>query len=165
MQPAVEEEFERFYRQRERAVWRLLVGMLGDPIVAGDAAQETWMRYLHYADRPEPRFEPALLLAIARNVARDYWRRRRPELPHGRVGEGASQEPVEDAMVMADLVARLPYPEREVVVMHYALDLPIDAICRQTGQSESAVKSRLHRARARLRREFLTAEGEDHGAR
>lgn len=165
MHPAVEEQFERFYREREQQVRRLLIGMLGDPVRAADAVQETWMRYLRYVEGPEPRFDVALLIAVARNVARDFWRRRRPESPSGTIGQASGGGSVEDAIVLADLVARLPYREREVIVMHYALDLPIEAICRQTGRSEGAVKSQLHRARERLRREFAFGEGERRGAR
>lgn len=165
MQPAVEEEFERFYRQRERQVRRVVMGMLGDAPLAADAAQETWLRYLRYVDRPDPRFDVALLIAVARNVARDFWRRRKPEQLNERMADRAGAANVEDSILMADLVARLPLPEREVVVLHYALDLPLDAIARQLGQSESAIKSRLHRARLRLRDEFEQGEGTQHGTR
>lgn len=65
---------------------------------------------------------------------------------------------------MSDLVARLPYPEREVIVLHYALDLPLETICNQLGQPNSTVKSRLYRARRRLRDAYMSGEGKQRGA-
>ncbi len=61
-----EAAFEQFYRKNERRVGRLLLGMLGDPALAADAAQDTWLRYLRYVDRPEPHLDDALLLTVAR---------------------------------------------------------------------------------------------------
>lgn len=165
MEPGAEETFEQFYRQHEHRVRRLLMGMLGERTLAADAAQETWMRFLRYVNRPDPQFEVALLVTVARSVARDLWRRRRREEPTDRVSERADPSGLEDAVVMADLVARLPYGEREVVVMHYALDRPLWELAKALGETESAVKSRLHRARERLRAQFLSEEGEHRGAR
>ncbi len=158
-----EEAFEQFYRKNERRVGRLLLGMMADPALVADAAQETWLRYLHYVDRPEPHLDDALLLAVARNVVRTALRRRRAETPTALFWH-ADPEPFEDSLLMADLVRQLPYYEREVVVLHYALDMPLDAICRLLRAPSGTVKSRLHRARQRLREAYLAGEGARHGA-
>lgn len=144
---------------------QFVLGMLGDVTLAGDAAQETWLRYLRYVDRKEPRFDPVLLIAVARNVVRTMWRRRRPEYPASGLGHRADAGSFEESVLMSDLVARLPYPEREVIVLHYGLDLPLETICSQLHQPGSTVKSRLYRARRRLRDEYLSGEGERRGAK
>lgn len=164
MQPAVEEEFELFYFRNEHRVGQFVVGMLGNASLAADAVQETWFRYLHYVDRSEPRFDPVLLIAVARNVVRTIWRRRRPEYPASPVAHPADGRSFEESVLMSDLVARLPYSEREVIVLHYALDLPLETICNQLGQPRSTVKSRLYRARRRLRDAYMSGEGEQRGA-
>ncbi len=156
--PGTEEAFEQFYRRYQRQVSRYLLGMLVDPALAADASQETWLRYLHYVDRPEPHFDGALLLAVARNVARTVWRRRPPETASD-PGLQADPYSFETTLMISDLVRRLPYAEREVIVLHYALDLPLEDVCRQVHAPSGTVKSRLHRARLRLREAYLAGEG------
>jgi RNA polymerase sigma-70 factor (ECF subfamily) len=48
-------------------------------------------------------------------------------------------------------LAELPDDYRDVVVAHYHLDLGLQEIAQRFDLTESAVRSRLHRARARLR--------------
>jgi RNA polymerase sigma-70 factor (ECF subfamily) len=50
-----------------------------------------------------------------------------------------------------EALEELPPDYREVVVAHYHQDLALDEIAGKFSLSESAVRSRLHRARARLR--------------
>ncbi len=50
---------------------------------------------------------------------------------------------------MWDLVSRLPYTDREVIVIHYALDWSLGDIGRVLHLTESAAKKWLHRARLR----------------
>ena len=57
----------------------------------------------------------------------------------------------EARMRVATALAALPEDYREVVVAHYEHDLGLQEIADQLSISESAVRSRLHRARARLR--------------
>jgi RNA polymerase sigma-70 factor (ECF subfamily) len=160
------EEFERFYHRHEVIVRRYVTGMLGDADAAEDVVQETWVRYLRYAEASPPRFDRALLLAVARNVVRTAWRRRRPEMPADlELGAEAPDPavPFTDAVIMRDLVRRLPYADREVIVLHYALDWPLDDIASLLHLRPSTVKSRLYRARQRLRAEFGTGEGSERG--
>ncbi|MDA8346657.1 MAG: sigma factor [Thermaerobacter sp.] len=121
MQPAKEEEFDRLYGLHEPQVMRYLFGMLGDPELAADAAQETWIRYLHYVERPRPRYDVTLLLAVAHNVARDIRRRQ----PH-RVQPQDAKDGANDCIRMAWLVSALPDDERDV--MHSALGLRLEDI-------------------------------------
>jgi RNA polymerase sigma-70 factor (ECF subfamily) len=50
-----------------------------------------------------------------------------------------------------DALAELPEDYRDVVVAHYHMDLGLQEIADRLDLSESAVRSRLHRARTRLR--------------
>src|SRR5215469_12990018 len=99
----------------------------------------------HYQRRFEPWF-----WRLAANVAATY-RRRRPaasiELPETTAAQARVDTlPLERAL--ADLSEDLRLP----VLLHYYLDLPLDTVATSMGLSLSAVKSRLHRARAILRR-------------
>lgn len=67
------------------------------------------------------------------------------ELPGARLESSAMRAAVATAL------AALPDDYRDVVVAHYHHDLGLQEIAAQLSISESAVRSRLHRARARLR--------------
>ncbi len=159
-----EKEFEAFYRSEERRVLRLTYGLLRDSGLAQDAAQEAWMRYLRYAGGPRAQFSVPLLLTIARNAARDADRRRRrhpEELKDEIIAPAQSGEPVERDLMEA--IWKLPEAEREAVLMHYALDLPLAEIADVLEKRTGAVKSLLHRARGHLRALLTPEEEISHG--
>lgn len=160
-----EEEFERFYRSEERRVLRLCYGVLGDSELARDAAQEAWLRYLRYIEGERPEYSVPLLVTIALNAARDWQRRRRrrPEdLQSDLPGQAAAPAAERDPDLL-DAVRSLPDPEREAILLHYGLDLPLVDIARVLQKRTGAVKSILHRGRARLRSLLEAEEGISHG--
>ena len=61
--------------------------------------------------------------------------------------------------VVRDAVRALPRSDREVVLAHYQDDLGLQEIAERLSLSESAVRSRLHRARAKLRDALGSASG------
>jgi RNA polymerase sigma-70 factor (ECF subfamily) len=65
----------------------------------------------------------------------------------GDLGAAASQRNAQ----LEEALAELPQEYRDVVMAHYHLDLGLHEIARRFELSESAVRSRLHRARGRLR--------------
>ena len=164
MNPQGEKDFEAFYRREERRVLRLAYGVLGDPGLAQDAAQEAWMRYLRYADGPHPQFSVPLLVTVALNAARDAERRRRrrPEELQGDVAAQGAADGAPDRDLL-DAIAKLPASEREAVVLHYALDLPIVQVAEVLQKRSGAVKSVLHRARGHLRALLTPEEEISHG--
>ena len=143
--------FESLVRHYQRRVYGLAYRHLRDPDEAQDLAQEIFVRLYrnlgqYNSQRP---FEP-WFWRLAANVAATY-RRRRPaasiELPETTAAQARVDTlPLERAL--ADLSEDLRLP----VLLHYYLDLPLDTVATSMGLSLSAVKSRLHRARAILRR-------------
>lgn len=147
------EAFEGLVRRYQRRVYALAYQHLRDPDEAQDLAQEVFVRLYRNLDRYDPArpFQP-WFWRLAANVAATY-RRHRPaaavELPDVAAAVGGAREetlPLERAL--ADLSEDLRLP----VLLHYYLDQPLDEIALAMGLSLSAVKSRLHRARALLRR-------------
>jgi RNA polymerase sigma-70 factor (ECF subfamily) len=65
----------------------------------------------------------------------------------GEMGAATSQRNAQ----LEEALAELPQEYRDVVMAHYHLDLGLHEIARRFELSESAVRSRLHRARGRLR--------------
>jgi RNA polymerase sigma-70 factor, ECF subfamily len=100
------------------------------------------------------------LLAIARNVAIDHFRRARPEVELDEA-EPSGEPAIEDALDrrrdlgrLAALLGRLPAREREVLALKYGADATNRAIAGITGLSESNVGTILHRTIAGLRAQW-----------
>lgn len=50
-------------------------------------------------------------------------------------------------MALVAALRELPPQQRQVVVLHHLLDLPVEQVVRETGASSGAVRTRLSRAR------------------
>lgn len=149
------EPFEALVRAYQRRVYGFAYQQLHDPAEAQDLAQEIFVklyRNLAAYDQTRP-FEP-WFWRLAANVAVNYRRRRVP----------APQEPQEVGVSdpapseLAGALAALDAAHRVPLVLHYYADLPLEAVASALGISVGAAKSRLHRARAQLRRN-LESEG------
>jgi RNA polymerase sigma-70 factor (ECF subfamily) len=143
--------FELLVRRYQRRIYALAYHHLRDPDEAQDLAQEVFVRLYrglgrYDAERP---FEP-WFWRLAGNVAASY-RRRRPAAPVDLPVTAAADER-EDTLPLERALADLNEELRLPVLLHYYADLPLDEIATALGVSLSAVKSRLHRARAILRR-------------
>ncbi len=146
-------------------VWTYVRRML-DGERADDVTQEIWLAVVRGLPRlREPgRFAP-WLFTIARRSVTDRLRGEyasAQETSFGdMVGEGIAEDPAEamvDRAALVNVLSDLPVPEREILVLFYLEDLPVEEcayICRIPA---GTVKSRLNRAR-RLLREHLEEKG------
>jgi len=149
--------FEALVRRYQRRVFGLAYQYLRDPDEAQDLAQEVFVRLYRNLGRydPERPFEP-WFWRLAGNVAANYYRRRRaPSLELKE--DAASRDADSDAVPLELAVASLDESLRLPLLLHYHADLPLEEVAASLGLSVSAVKSRLHRGRAILRR-LLAAE-------
>ena len=132
------------------AIYRLAYARTGSRADAEDIMQEVFVRLLRagpdFADRAHAR---AWLLRVAANCANDWfrapWRRR-----EGPLTDSLPAPEHEDGGVVEAVLA-LPAKYRTAVHLYYYEELGVAEIAKITGKSESAVKSRLFRARAMLR--------------
>ena len=132
------------------AIFRLAYARTGSRADAEDIMQEVFVRLLRavpdFADRALAR---AWLLRVAANCANDWfrapWRRR-----EGPLTDSLPAPEHEDGGVVEAVLA-LPAKYRTAVHLYYYEELSVAEIAKITGKSESAVKSRLFRARAMLR--------------
>jgi RNA polymerase sigma factor (sigma-70 family) len=142
--------------------FRLAFGMLHDREGAEDAVQEATVRSWRKLGnlRPGTEMRPWFLAIVAnqcRTVARGrWWSVIRLE------GSGTAASGFEDRVVRgADLRAalrRLPVDQREVLVLRYYLDLPLEEVAAITGVPVGTVKSRINRALAAMRPQFEPVE-------
>jgi RNA polymerase sigma-70 factor (ECF subfamily) len=162
-------------------VYTLARYLLHDTADAEDAVQECYVRALRYFDTFRgPAIKP-WLFAILRNVCRDEFARRSGALHHidhsidGKTDEDEDavtplwQEPPvspetellhqRDAETIRRLVAELPDPFREAIVLREINDLSYREIADVVGVPVGTVISRLARARSMLRQAWIAEEG------
>ena len=125
-----------------------------------DFTQDVLLRV--YANRDRLRDEdrlPQWIAAIARNTARS-WNRQRLSIPVEMIPERADERPTplnqatdaERWAQVSDALDTLDPFDRDLIVTYHLNDRDYDALRRETGLSYTAARSRLHRARERLRR-------------
>ncbi len=140
-------------------VGRFVLAMLGDDSEWEDVAQATFVKMMLGIERLQAGdiFE-SWLFRIARNASLDHLRRRRWrrlftswEPHHGEVA--APVREIEDRrLVQVERELRkLPVDQRELILLMRENDWSYGDLARITGVTATAVKSRLFRARSRLR--------------
>ena len=155
-------------RYRARCV-RLARRLLADPDEADDAVQDAFIRAYRSLDRYEERERfGAWLLCIVANrchsasaraarqarVAGDWWHAQRCV-----AGESVAPSDGDPALAarLAAALDALPAPTRDVVVQRYAHELSYEEIAGRTGVGVSALKMRVSRGSAQLRRALMAA--------
>ena len=174
------QEFARLVEAYSPVVYRLALKMLGDPQDAEDVLQNTFLQAFRHMAGFEGRSSLSTwLYRIAANEALMLLRKRRPETSFSDQGpedEGAAEQPTrftdwcclpEDEMLSGEArrhldqaVGRLPENLRVVFLLRDIEGLSIQETGQALNLSETAVKTRLLRARLRLREDLSTYYGE-----
>ncbi len=151
--------FTQLVEAFQQPVFNLCYRMLGDAAEAEDAAQETFMRAYRSIKRYDnSRPFPTWLMSIAAHYCIDQIRKRRmafvpiddlgyAEPPDEAPGPEASLSRGEEQRMLRGLLDQLSPVDRAAVVMYYWYDFSYEEIGNALSLTESAVKSRLHRAR------------------
>ena len=143
--------------------FRLAFGMLHDREAAEDAVQEAAVRSWRKLNnlRPGTPLRP-WFLAIVANQCRTAMRGRwwfvlRLEGPERNMGVGFEDQIVRGADLRAAL-RKLAPDQREVLVLRYYLDLPLEEVAAIAGVPVGTVKSRISRGLAAMRPHFEPME-------
>lgn len=149
--------FEDFHRARSGAVLLYARAILG-PNGAEDACQEAWIRAWRAWGSADEAKVDAWLRSIVRNCCRDSYGAHRVvhpldehDLPAVLGAEEIVMETLEAAALWAELW-RLPEALRETLWLREADDLSYAEIAERQQIPTGTVMSRLHAARAKLRR-------------
>ena len=151
------EAFAELVRGWHPVVERYVGRMLGRS--DDDVVQEIWLAIFKGLPRlrqPE-RFPPWLFVVARRavmNQLRDAYRRPEPK-PIDDPPGADEMERVVDRETLAGALAALPAREREVLMLFYLEDLPLDACAQICAVPIGTVKSRLSRARKLLHHELV----------
>ena len=144
------DDLEKLIQQNGDTLLRTASAILGDAQEAEDVVQETFIKYLE----KQPVFEghehaKAWLLRVTINSCRSRlrspWRRLRAPLLE------TYPAPEPQQRVAVEVVLALPPRERAVVHLHYYEGYKTAEIAALTGEPEGTVRSRLSRARVRLK--------------
>jgi RNA polymerase sigma-70 factor (sigma-E family) len=153
--------FREFVVARSPALLRTAWMLTGDGAAAEDLLQSALARtWPHWARVAEGRPEAYVRTVMVRLNA--SWRARRwhGETPTAEVEAGLApgdhQAQVDDRVVLATALARLPVRQRQAVVLRYFDDLSVDEVARVMGSSPGTVKSQSAKGLAKLR-DALTA--------
>ncbi len=154
LSPAREQDWDALYAEQLPRVYNFFRYRDGDGAVAEDLTSITFEKA--WASRHRYRRDRAgfctWLLAIARNVAVDHFRARRPhasiddvEAIAGGATPDELSERRSDFERLSKLLTALPERERELIALKYGADMTNRAIAKVTGLSESNVGTILHR--------------------
>ena len=143
-------------------LWRYVRRMTDDDDAAADAMQDVWLRVLRAMPRlREAKRLRAWLFSIARRTVMDRLRRQyaTPEtvsVDDVEVSTDDADGDLEpDLIVMRDALGRMPFTERDVLVLFYLNELTIEQMVEVLAIPAGTVKSRLFRARRMLRQQLL----------
>lgn len=148
-------QFEQFYEASWRRVLRALVLITASRSDAEDVLQEAFGKAAR--DWPSVRemaSPEAWVRRVAVNAAMDLHRRSaRQRAAYARLDLVAPQPDGLSVEVMQALAA-LPIAERQVVVLHHLLAVPVAEIADEVGRPSGTVKAQLVRGRKRLAEEL-----------
>lgn len=166
--------FEQLLTPLENKIWRVCWHYTGDREAASDCGQEAmiriWKGLGNY--RGDCAFE-TWVYRVAANCCMDWLRKKRRDRsesiePLKEQGFDPADEKArtEDQAVAADehrqlreCIARLPEDQREALVMTQLEGIPYEVTAKRLGVTEGTVKSRVNRAKTKLK-EWLSENGE-----
>ncbi|NUT45314.1 MAG: sigma-70 family RNA polymerase sigma factor [Thermoactinospora sp.] len=142
---------------------RTYVGRMLDPGRADDVTQEVWVAVVRGLPRlKDPaRFAPWLFTIARRAVTNRLREEYGTQESYSEAEETAEPPalPYEERAALLDGLAMLPAREREILVLFYLEDLPVEDCAQICGVPVGTVKSRLFRAR-RMLKERLKEESQ-----
>lgn len=161
----LEEQYDRIYRY--------CYFKLHSREAAEDITQETFLRYLeHYGDR-EPEWDLRYLYRIAHNLCVDEYRKPLAELVPA---EGVKDKTAGEWAVTKQLFSAISEPdhaektiitlwlrnaldklsdeEQELLLLHYANEVPYNVICEVHGVSRFALYRKMQKALRKLQKEL-----------
>lgn len=162
------EAFAGFYERSARSLWAYLARVTGDPSLADDLMQESYVRFLCASHPPDGEVAARrYLFRIATNLMRDHWRRPRSasleDIPEHHF-RAADESAAGDCRVMlGPAIQQLRPRDRQLLWLAYAEGYSHREIADVTGLASASIRLLLFRARrkiAALLREQTSNQGE-----
>ena len=143
------DEILRLFHQYKDAVYRLALSLTGSPADAEDVTQTVFRKLMEKQPELEPGKERAWLLQVTANECRSLyrWLRRRSTVS---LDEALAVAAPEYTPLLTHVMQQRP-KDRAVLYLFYYEGFSTEEIGRMLHTSQSAVTTRLHRARKTLK--------------
>lgn len=162
-----DEAFAAFYERSARSLWAYLARTSGDPALAEDIMQESYVRFLCLASPPSYLDEGEIacrryLFRIATNLLRDHWRRPRAafieDLPESLFACPGEQAPFDSQMILGPALKSMRPRERQLLWLAHAEGYSHREIAEITGLASASIRLLLFRARRKIARLLQSLE-------
>ncbi len=157
---------EKYQKGIHALAWR----KIGDFHIAQEITQDTFLRaYERLRTLKDPSRFPGWIYVIASHLCTEWHRKKKypiqslestdlaeiEQMSHSQyITEKRDNEAAETHReIVKKLLSKLPESERTVMVLHYLGEMTYEAISKMLGVSQNTIKSRLNRARNRLKKE------------
>lgn len=166
--------FEELMTPLEQRIWRVCWHYTGDREAASDCGQDAMVRIWRALGsyRGDCAFE-TWVYRVAANCCLDYLRKKKRDRSESiepmrekgfdpadpKAGTEEQAVAAEEKEQLRACIARLPEEQREALVLTQLEGVPYETAARMLGVSEGTVKSRINRAKSKLK-EWLSEKGE-----
>ena len=167
--PMDDEAFAAFYERSARSLWAYLARTSGDPSLAEDIMQESYVRFLCLENPPSYLSEGEVacrryLFRIATNLLRDHWRRPRTafieDMPENLFAGTDEHAPSDSQMILGPALARMRPRDRQILWLAHAEGYSHREIAEITGLASASIRLMLFRARRKIAR---LLQNQEHG--
>lgn len=150
--------FAGFYERSARGLWAYLARVSGDPALADDLMQESFVRFLTAARSPLiEEGEVAArryLFRIGSNLLRDHWRRPRTasieEIPEEFFATYGQGDGYDEAAALTPALKKMRPRERQLLWLAHAEGYSHKEIAEVTGLASASIRLLLFRARHKI---------------
>jgi RNA polymerase sigma-70 factor (ECF subfamily) len=163
-EPAMDSDrFAAFYERSAKPLWAYLARASGDPALADDLMQESYIRFL-CANAPQDGEVASrrYLFRIASNLLRDHWRRPRmlpiDELPADRSAARDTSAQTDSRLTLSPALAKLRPRDRQLLWLAHAENYTHREIAEIMGLKSTSIRLLLFRARREMA-QLLKKEG------
>lgn len=151
------DRFAAFYERSARPLWAYLARVSGNPALADDLLQESFLRFLG-ADHPQDGEVSArrYLFRIATNLLRDHWRRPRAasleDIPEECFRSPDHSAGCDSRAMLGPALKAMRPRERQLLWLAYAEGYSHREIAEITGLASASIRLLLFRARRKVAR-------------
>ena len=167
--PMDSEEFAAFYERSARPLWAYLARVSGDPSLADDLTQESFVRFLGAGYGADGEVAARrYLFRIGTNLLRDHWRRQRTtaidEIPEELFASRSHAAPTDSKATLGPALARLRPRDRQLLWLAYAEGYSHREIAQVMGLASPSIRLLLFRARRKMAHLLRALPGAGEGA-
>jgi RNA polymerase sigma-70 factor (ECF subfamily) len=152
--PMDSDAFAGFYERSARSLWAYLARASGDPVLADDLMQESYVRFLCAAPPDGEVACRRYLFRIATNLLRDHWRRPGTtsieELPEEFFASKDHLAQMDMQAMLGPALARMRPRDRQLLWLAHAEDYSHREIAEITGLGRASIRLLLFRARRKI---------------